>query len=954
MNQENDSSHYWRSKLSAFMHDPVSKALDVRSHEQRAFEQRAIDAINDEERFAKDADWAAAAADRLPFPNAGAMTARFDGRENPFKHPLDGRTTYTTPAPLTADEADTHAQGNRPYLEESDPRSDFIARWRFWRMWAQERHPALAFLPADTRIPDHSIWHHLGLTSALQGCFEHDSGHKPALLLFSIGPVQPLIAAARRIGDLWSGSYLLSYLISTALGDIAREYGPDHILFPSAWGQPLLDLQLKDIYENAKVREADEDTLWNQLWRDNPRNRQRYLLPSLPNRFLALLPASEAKEQATRLEKTVRAKLREIGESVDQMLEIKLRRDGAEKNYLPERITPQLDNTLEVHWQTLDLPKTPEEAEEWGRKHLPDDPNGQAHPAMRSLANLRSMWASLPNGSRTGYGMRTGTVAWPAVFSLLSWALDAAKQTRLFDAWCESSRWDRGAAQNKDNLTGKEEAVFTAPPDEAEAKKLGGKIAGSQAMFRPNERLGALTLVKRLWHLAYLKERYGFKEEDFRMPDTHQLAQHQPFPTHEGTGEEADDSDEAGYMAVLALDGDEMGQWISGKKTPPLRDQLAAEARGYFEEKGLGGENRETPAHISAADFLDTPRPLNPSFHLQFSEALANFGLFTARRIVEAHDGRLLYAGGDDVLALLPADNALACARALRAAFRGESDDLGNLRRTWQSEGGPLTPRDDQRLFATQAEGAQSGFIRLHPDLRKGGALRGEPLYHDVLVPGPRAEVSCGIAVGHAKSPLQDLVQAAQEAEKHAKNNYGRFAFALSIYKRSGEIVHWGAKWADPNADDPEKEDASAHTRPSAALAFFEALLSALRDGDLSKGFPHKWIALIEPYVDRRATSAGNEPESDTSLRTFAADAGSILARELAHCLEQSGYPKGNPELESAFAAYWEKLGLLFGDNTQRKLHDLVALLQAFGWIARQDTAEPREDAPGTPAPATT
>jgi len=56
------------------------------------------------------------------------------------------------------------------------------------------------------------------------------------------------------------------------------------------------------------------------------------------------------------------------------------------------------------------------------------------------------------------------------------------------------------------------------------------------------------------------------------------------------------------------------------------------------------------------------------------TEGLAQF----TRRVpdlVFAHDGFLVYAGGDDVLALLPIDTALSCACALSETFRLTFED---------------------------------------------------------------------------------------------------------------------------------------------------------------------------------------------------------------------------------------------------------------------------------------
>lgn len=888
-------SNYWRRKLDAFMHDNLSKPLDVKSHETRAFQLKAADMIQPDERFDKHSDFWAAAADRLPFPSAAYLKAPFDGAVNTFKHPLAEGIGYQTNLKIGADAIDTLAQDNRTHLDISDSRVDFIARWRFWRLWTQSREPATAFFPADTRIPDHSIWNHLGITSAFQGCFgSGDESDQPALLLFSIGPVQPLIAAARRIGDLWSGSYLLSYLTSVGLAEIAKELGPDHVLFPSAWGQPLLDLQLKPLYEQAKVTSKANTTLWDSLWHgEDAGSRQRYLMPSLPNRFLALVPSARAAAISQTVQTAIADKLQEIGNSVDKLLEPKTRR--AEKlHYYPERIGKQLANSLEMHWQTLTLPKTIEEAENWAEQHLPPKKNGEPHASLEALRGLKTMWETLPREHRTGYGLKTPSSAWPVSFALLSWGLDAVKQSRLFTAWSqEQSGWRYGVEQNKDDLNGRDEVVLSLPADATATQKFGTEIGATRATFRANERLGALTLIKRLWHLAYLMPRYGFRQEDFRMPDTHQLSRH-AYDQEEEPRLEAS-SDKAGYIAVLALDGDEMGKWISGENTPPVETLLADSARDYFKKH--------------APEFLKQRRPLNPSFHLQFSEALANFGLYTARNIVKAHAGRLIYAGGDDVLALLPADTAIACAKALRRAFRGEADRANPC---------------DQALY--NLEHPQVGFLRL----KQGDDLTDlDPVRYDILLPGPGMDVSVGIAIGHAASPLQDLVRAAQTAEKRAKTEHGRAALALSIFKRSGEIQHWGCKWTAPDK------------APHPGLDLLQTLVELLSEKRLESRFPHKVIAHLEPYLGAAAARDQNPSPTDPH---FASQLGAILATEFSECLGQSSASREiRAQLETRFNRYLEvplpaesttRTETDMDSANQRLLH-LLGLMRTAAWIAR-------------------
>ena len=63
--------------------------------------------------------------------------------------------------------------------------------------------------------------------------------------------------------------------------------------------------------------------------------------------------------------------------------------------------------------------------------------------------------------------------------------------------------------------------------------------------------------------------------------------------------------------------------------------------------------------------------------HQQLSKALAEFA-GEAREIVNAHNGMLIYAG-DDVLAFLPADKCLECARKLHDKFRELLTTYGSL-----------------------------------------------------------------------------------------------------------------------------------------------------------------------------------------------------------------------------------------------------------------------------------
>ncbi|MCX6916525.1 MAG: type III-B CRISPR-associated protein Cas10/Cmr2, partial [Verrucomicrobia bacterium] len=431
-------------------------------------------------------------------------------------------------------------------------------------------------------------------------------------------------------------------------------------------------------------------------------------------------------------------------------------------------------------------------------------------------------------------------LGWSVILAFNSWSLDAVRQTRHFNA-ANTGGWQIGTLNNKDALTGREEAVAGGDEWSRRATTAG---AFWPSLFKKGDWLSAATLVKRVWHRAYLEKDWGLKTDKrgFPMPNTRGIAGHQPEEDcgDDETAEDAAPSEK--YFAVLALDGDEIGKWVSGEKTPPFASQLADYqdgsdaqrfgAKPYFEKPEFG-------------DFLEANRPLSPSYHLQFGEALSNFALLCARPIVEAFDGRLIYAGGDDVLALLPADTVMACAEALRLAFTGR--EVRALSR--------------EVLFHSPAPGFLSS------DRWKDDHGRGRPI--PFLVPGPAADASVGIAIAHFKSPLQDVVRAAQDAEKRAKKQLGRSAVAVTLFKRSGETIEWGVQWG------------------SHGLEIYQRMAKALESGEVSSRFPYRVVALLERYLtEATALSA----KSVQRVPDF--DVASVIERELNHVIDRQGTSK--------------------------------------------------------------
>lgn len=215
------------------------------------------------------------------------------------------------------------------------------------------------------------------------------------------------------------------------------------------------------------------------------------------------------------------------------------------------------------------------------------------------------------------------------------------------------------------------------------------------------------------------------------------------------------------YLAALVLDGDEMGKWLGGAHALPLGRYLTRQAQEQL---------REILRPHRLEGLLETRWPMTPALHAALSEACGVFSQRTARRTVEAEDtlGVLIYAGGDDVLALVPAgqepgpaprgaaiEHATETARRLRFRFSG------HVRRAAGGVGDEADPA------------SPAGFV-----------VDGEGLG---LALGERATASAGVAVFHQRWPLGRALEEARRAEQYAKETLGRDALGLAILRRSGQ-----------------------------------------------------------------------------------------------------------------------------------------------------------------------
>jgi CRISPR-associated protein Cmr2 len=212
------------------------------------------------------------------------------------------------------------------------------------------------------------------------------------------------------------------------------------------------------------------------------------------------------------------------------------------------------------------------------------------------------------------------------------------------------------------------------------------------------------------------------------------------------------------YYAVLYLDGDNMGKWLSGELLPEIQYAYNSEVWGKL-PKEFKGENKDKKE--SGLIQLIPKKILTPAIHSAISTALRNYAIEFVRKIVEEeHLGKLIYAGGDDVLAFVNLKDLFEVMEKLRWAFSGQIE------------------LENETIKVDTAN--NSGFV-----LKDG-------VYY--LTMGKNATCSMGVVIAHYKEPLKIVIDKVFEMNEKAKKA-GKNRFAICLLKHSGEEKVGVAEW---------------------------------------------------------------------------------------------------------------------------------------------------------------
>jgi len=206
------------------------------------------------------------------------------------------------------------------------------------------------------------------------------------------------------------------------------------------------------------------------------------------------------------------------------------------------------------------------------------------------------------------------------------------------------------------------------------------------------------------------------------------------------------------YYAIIKSDGDQMGRLLSGKSNElKIGDLIHKEIR-----KNLQGDDIEK--------FLDSQRLSSPSLHESISEALNNFAVELAPLLIEnCCSGKIIYAGGDDLLALLPVNKLCHALRLIKSIYQGHLMD------------------DSSQKELGESIKVNNGWVFYNNKL--------------LMAMGEKSTISVGAVVAHYSMPLLVVMSELNKAEEQAKNN-GRDSLCIKVLKRSGGVESFTSKFS--------------------------------------------------------------------------------------------------------------------------------------------------------------
>ena len=438
------------------------------------------------------------------------------------------------------------------------------------------------------------------------------------LLLVHVGPVQELIAAARRTRDLWFGSWMLSTLSRAAAVAVKTHGGNTQLIFPP----------------ETLVNNADA---------------------SVANKILAIIDA-EPKTVSKEVRDAVRGKLDTIRTTA---------RASFSGTIIDENVfTAQIDDLLEVYWVAVPLTDYPRD-----RRRV--EALMAARKATRDFAPV-TWGAMVPKSSIDG---QRESVIDEERYPKQREDSAAERKTKVDELY---KQYRAGSAER---LSGVDLLKRHGKPANAAlyfASTADIAVRPALARLRTHEltaRAAWDTYFSAIRTLA--AETIASETTDSETTDSAAPADEPPTAPQTATRRIADERVAASHWLLGRYDA---GLLLESRLFELIEDRdnrkAASTALATFYQTAIHGNDKlARPEPYYAILLADGDRmgatidaQTDATHHIVLSERLATFAMKVSQ-LSRDHNAALVYAGGDDVLAFVPLHTVLEYASALHTAF---------------------------------------------------------------------------------------------------------------------------------------------------------------------------------------------------------------------------------------------------------------------------------------------
>lgn len=506
-----------------------------------------------------------------------------------------------------------------------------------------------------------------------------------SVLLISIGPVQDFIASARRCGDLWYGSWLLSELAKAAARGIVHALGDgdehlEALIFPGISG----------VSGRANLSPGSD--------------------MAVANKILARVPEDSAADVAEAGRAAMAARRDQLAS--DAFADLGRSDPKRNHHFLEERAWAQVAELVEYTWVAV---REPDRSEGYARARQEAERILDARKGTKLWG--QPSWADSARKSSLD-GIRES--------ALHEDLFDVAQGTPAYAEWLRREYGVRaserlcgvgvlkraGVRDNADGQRGR--ARFFSTPH----------VAALPLMARCSDQRDAFARYARV-----LREAFGRAADELLHGAQESVHTSRAFGCADG---QIFFSDRLAELAQESASPEALKKGLESAKqglSQFFRDTGTKEPMPYYATLLADGDRMGLA--ISAATTFKQHRDLS----LRLTEFAA-----AAAKLVKEHEGSLIYAGGDDVLALLPLHTVLACAAALRIDFA-------------------------ERLSTFAIPGGASPTL------------------------------SVGLGISHYIEPMDAALELARRSERLAKGT--RNALAIVLEKRGGSPIEIAGRWEE-------------------------------------------------------------------------------------------------------------------------------------------------------------